>query len=254
MAKHDYQVELPHLCWNTSHRSTPLRAQQLCCCWIRHVAGSNVWLHLLRTFLPIFVCLVLLMLGHGLLWHLLQHYAASLSLAPTESKIPVKFVLGWQNLSQNMLYYKYHKSKCTNPNSRHYAGLQNCEKRLLASSCLSISPSVCPHGTVLLRLDGLSWNLIFEDFSKTVEKIQFSLRYHKNNRYCTWRATGTAHDKRQVQHVTNDRYCTWRVTGTAHHERQELYMASDRYCTWRATGTAHDEWQELYMMSNRYYT
>ena len=39
---------------------------------------------------------------------------------------------------------------------------QNCEKRLLASSCLSVRP----HGTTRLPLDGFSFNLIFEDFSK----------------------------------------------------------------------------------------
>jgi hypothetical protein len=36
------------------------------------------------------------------------------------------------------------------------------KKRLLASSC----PSVRPHGTNRLPLDGFSWNLIYEDFSK----------------------------------------------------------------------------------------
>jgi hypothetical protein len=37
-----------------------------------------------------------------------------------------------------------------------------CEKRLLASSCLSVRP----HGTTRLPLDGFSWNLVFEYFSK----------------------------------------------------------------------------------------
>jgi hypothetical protein len=41
-----------------------------------------------------FSALVLPILGHGLLLHLLQHYAASLGLAHTEPKIPVKLVLG----------------------------------------------------------------------------------------------------------------------------------------------------------------
>jgi hypothetical protein len=39
---------------------------------------------------------------------------------------------------------------------------KNCQKQLLASSW----PPVCPHGTTQLPLDGFSWNLIFEDFSK----------------------------------------------------------------------------------------
>jgi hypothetical protein len=37
---------------------------------------------------------------------------------------------------------------------------QSCEKRLLASSCLSVRQ----HGTTLLPLDGFSWNLIFGYF------------------------------------------------------------------------------------------
>ena len=40
---------------------------------------------------------------------------------------------------------------------------QNCEKRLLDSTSLS----VCPHVTTQLPLDGFSWNLILECFSKT---------------------------------------------------------------------------------------
>jgi len=39
-------------------------------------------------------------------------------------------------------------------------------KRLLASSCLFVCPSVRPHGSARLPLDGFSWNLIFEYFSK----------------------------------------------------------------------------------------
>jgi hypothetical protein len=50
---------------------------------------------------------------------------------------------------------------------------QNFEKRLLASSCLaSASLSVFPHGTTRVPLEEVSWNLIFVDFSKTVEKIK----------------------------------------------------------------------------------
>jgi len=46
----------------------------------------------------------------------------------------------------------------------------NCEKRLLHSSSLSVKSPVCPsirpHGTTRLSLDGFSWNLIFEYFPK----------------------------------------------------------------------------------------
>jgi hypothetical protein len=46
------------------------------------------------------------------------------------------------------------------------APLQNYEKRLLGSSCLSVRPSSCPHRTSRLPLEGFSCNLIFECFSK----------------------------------------------------------------------------------------
>ena len=67
--------------------------------------------------------------------------------------------------------------------------------RLLASSCLSVRPSVrmeqhsspcpsiCPHGTARLPLDGYSWNLIFEFF----ENASIKLKCHLN----LTRMTGT---------------------------------------------------------------
>jgi hypothetical protein len=58
---------------------------------------------------------------------------------------------------------------------------QFCEKRLLSSSCLSVClfapvrPSVYPHGTTHLPLDGFSLNLIFEDFVDSLTR-KFKLR------------------------------------------------------------------------------
>jgi hypothetical protein len=69
-----------------------------------------------------------------------------------------------------------------------YARLANCEIRLLASSCLSVCPFVCPHGSIRLKLDGFSWYLIFEYISKNCRKIQIPLKSGKNNGYFTWRA------------------------------------------------------------------
>ena len=60
---------------------------------------------------------------------------------------------------------------------------QNCEKRLLASSCLS----VFPHETTRLPLDGFSWNLVFEYFSK---KVLRNFTFHWNRT----RMTGTLHE------------------------------------------------------------
>jgi len=51
-----------------------------------------------------------------------------------------------------------------------YVHLKNCEKRLWASSCLS----VCPQGTTPLPVDGFSWNLIFGDFFGNIGKFKFN--------------------------------------------------------------------------------
>ena len=68
--------------------------------------------------------------------------------------------------------------------SPFYARLRNCEKRLLALSCLS----VCPHATPRLPLVGFSWHLIFEHLSQCCrENIQVSLTSDKKNVYCKWR-------------------------------------------------------------------
>jgi hypothetical protein len=44
-------------------------------------------------------------------------------------------------------------------------------------------PSVCPHGTTGIQLDGLSLNVMLEYFSKkkTVDKMKVSLKLAKNN-------------------------------------------------------------------------
>ena len=51
-----------------------------------------------------------------------------------------------------------------------WARSQNCEKRLLDSSC----PYVCPLGRTRLPLDRFSWNLLFEYFTKNLSgKFKF---------------------------------------------------------------------------------
>jgi len=51
--------------------------------------------------------------------------------------------------------------------------------------CPSICPSILPHGTTRLPIDGFSWNSVLEDFRKSVEKIQVSLKWTKIKG--TWR-------------------------------------------------------------------
>jgi len=48
-----------------------------------------------------------------------------------------------------------------------------------------VCPSILPHGTTRLPIDGFSWNSVLEDFRKSVEKIQVSLKWTKIKG--TWR-------------------------------------------------------------------
>jgi hypothetical protein len=51
-----------------------------------------------------------------------------------------------------------------------------------------VRPYVCLYGATRLPLDGFWWNLIFlRFFRKSVDKIQVSLKSHKNNGYLTWK-------------------------------------------------------------------
>jgi hypothetical protein len=53
-----------------------------------------------------------------------------------------------------------------------------CEKRLLASSCVSVRL----HETVVLPLEGSSWNIIFVYFSKNLSrKVHVSLTFWRRN-------------------------------------------------------------------------
>ena len=67
----------------------------------------------------------------------------------------------------------------------YQARSQHFEKRLLASSCLSVRPSAwnnsAPTGRILMKLD--IWNFL----KKSVEQIQVSIKSDKNNGYFTWR-------------------------------------------------------------------
>jgi hypothetical protein len=65
------------------------------------------------------------------------------------------------------LMWRYSESSCEStvtPTAHHsvlfhfvfWALSQNCEKRILPSSCLSVRPSICPHGTTRLPLVGFA--------------------------------------------------------------------------------------------------
>jgi hypothetical protein len=57
------------------------------------------------------------------------------------------------------------------------------------SSVLSVCPSIHPHGTTQLQMDGFSWKFIFEYFSKICREIRVLLKSDKNNGYFTWKQT-----------------------------------------------------------------
>ena len=52
---------------------------------------------------------------------------------------------------------------------------------------MSVRPSVCPHGTIRIPLDGFYDILYFSIFRKSVEKIEVLLKSDKSNVYFTWR-------------------------------------------------------------------
>ena len=51
-------------------------------------------------------------------------------------------------------------------------------RKIVQSDCyLHVSPSVCPHGTTRLLLDGFSWNFIAEYFSKICRENSSSMKF-----------------------------------------------------------------------------
>jgi hypothetical protein len=58
-------------------------------------------------------------------------------------------------------------------------------RKTTISFVMSVRLSVRPHGTTQPPLAGFSWNLIFENFRKSVEKIKVSLKWTRING--TWR-------------------------------------------------------------------
>jgi hypothetical protein len=52
---------------------------------------------------------------------------------------------------------------------------------------ISFFMSVCPHGRTQLPLEGFSWNLMCEDFSKTYRENWGLVKNWKNNWYFIWR-------------------------------------------------------------------
>jgi hypothetical protein len=90
--------------------------------------------------------------------------------------------------------------------------LSACAK--LRKATISFVMFVClavrPHGTTRFLLDGFSWNLIFEYFQKSVEKIPLSLKSEKNSGYFICRAINIFIISRPVLRMINftDKSCS----------------------------------------------
>ena len=56
----------------------------------------------------------------------------------------------------------------------------------LRQVCPSVHFSVRQHATTRVPLDGFSWNLLFEFFRRSVEKIQVLLKCDRNKGHFTW--------------------------------------------------------------------
>jgi hypothetical protein len=60
-------------------------------------------------------------------------------------------------------------------------------EKLTISAVMSVRPSVCPHGTTRLPLEGFSWRRHLIIFRKHVNKILVPLKSNSNNGYFKWR-------------------------------------------------------------------
>ena len=79
---------------------------------------------------------------------------------------------------------------------------KNCEKRLLASSCLP--------ATTQLPLDNFHNNLYLSIFWKSVQKIHVSLKSDKTNKYLTWRPV-FIYDSILINPSQNEKCFRWKL-------------------------------------------
>ena len=66
-----------------------------------------------------------------------------------------------------------------------FAKLRKVSVSFVVRVCLSVRPSVCPHGTTRLSLDGFSWNFMF-DYFENLSRELVSLLSVQNKGYFTW--------------------------------------------------------------------
>jgi hypothetical protein len=69
----------------------------------------------------------------------------------------------------------------------HFLGMFAKLWKAAVSLIMSVRLSIHPHGTVRLPLDGFSWNLSLNFFSKSCRENASFINLDKNNGYVTWR-------------------------------------------------------------------
>jgi hypothetical protein len=83
-------------------------------------------------------------------------------------------------------------------------------RKATISFIMSVHPSVCPHRTARLALNGFSWNSIVAYFSIIVYKILVPLKLDKSNGYLTWCPIYTfiiSHSILLIMRNVSNKYC-----------------------------------------------
>jgi len=114
------------------------------------------------------------------------------------------------------------------------ASSQNCEKRLSASSCLSIclSPLPRPHGTTRLPLDVFLWDPTYRAcFENLSRKFKLSLKSDKNNGYFIWSPL-YIYDHISLSFSENEKYIKKKNMVGLHRTQMAIYHSA---CALHAT-------------------
>jgi len=92
--------------------------------------------------------------------------------------------VAFEPYSTHLLYDYYILYRLSNIIFKFLGAVAELQKETICF-VMFVYPSVRPHGTTRLLPDILSWDFTFRHFSKTVQKIQVSIKSDKNNRYFT---------------------------------------------------------------------
>jgi len=156
---------------------------------MRHVTASNFWLHSLTTLVPTFLCPCFAHIGSQ----------STFTPPPTLCNIPFTCTHWMQKPSKACAWAdtKFFHKICFITNAIQQTALNQilitthiCKiVKATISFNMSVHQSICTStwNNSAPNLP-ISWNLFLRIFRKTVEKIQFALKYH-NNRYFTWTTT-----------------------------------------------------------------